>query len=165
MTKIVFLMDPIASVSVKKDSTLAMIAAAQKRDMEVFYLQQEICCWTRARLALTKPLRRGRLLPISRCWQLARVGMSWAPTVDGLADIDIVMMRKTRLSIWNTSTPPICQSAPRPRARWLLIDPVPCATVTRSCCDPVPAMLPPTHRQSPYGSAQGVSPGTCQCRL
>ena len=34
-------MDPIETVSVKKDSTLAMIAAAQQRGLEIFYLQQD----------------------------------------------------------------------------------------------------------------------------
>ncbi|HCY03986.1 MAG TPA: glutathione synthase, partial [Gammaproteobacteria bacterium] len=34
-------MDPIETLSVKKDSTLAMIAAAQQRGLDVFYLQQD----------------------------------------------------------------------------------------------------------------------------
>ena len=41
MPKIAFLMDPIETLSVKKDSTLAMIAAAQQRGLDVFYLQQD----------------------------------------------------------------------------------------------------------------------------
>ena len=57
MTKIAFLMDPIATISVKKDSTLAMIAAAQKRDLELFILFRAICCWTKAVTALIKPLK------------------------------------------------------------------------------------------------------------
>ena len=40
MTKIAFLMDPLSSLNTKKDSTLAMIDAAQKRGLEVFYLEQ-----------------------------------------------------------------------------------------------------------------------------
>tara|TARA_A100000164_G_C21865759_1_gene752451 strand:- start:258 stop:1232 length:975 start_codon:yes stop_codon:yes gene_type:complete len=40
MTKIAFLMDPLSSLNTKKDSTLAMIDAAQKRELEVFYLEQ-----------------------------------------------------------------------------------------------------------------------------
>ena len=34
MTKIAFLMDPIETVAIKKDSTLAMIRAAQLRGLE-----------------------------------------------------------------------------------------------------------------------------------
>ena len=97
MTKIAFLMDPIASVSVKKDSTLAMIAAAQKRDMEVFYLQQEDLLLDKGQVtALTKPLR----LADDFCQSLdaGQAGEGWYELGDeqsmALADIDIVMMRK-----------------------------------------------------------------------
>lgn len=41
MTKIAFLMDPIESIAIKKDSTLAMIRAAQLRGLEVYYFRQE----------------------------------------------------------------------------------------------------------------------------
>jgi glutathione synthase len=41
MTKIAFLMDPIETVAIKKDSTLAMIRAAQIRGMEPYYCRQE----------------------------------------------------------------------------------------------------------------------------
>ena len=33
-------MDPIASISYKKDSSLAMLLAAQKRGWELFYMEQ-----------------------------------------------------------------------------------------------------------------------------
>ena len=102
MTKIAFLMDPIASVSVKKDSTLAMIAAAQKRDMEVFYLQQEDLLLDKGQVtALTKPLR----LADDFCQSLdaGQAGEGWyelgAEQSMALADIDIVMMRKHILSM------------------------------------------------------------------
>ena len=39
--KVAFVMDPLESLSLKKDSTLAMIRAAQRRGWEVSYLQQE----------------------------------------------------------------------------------------------------------------------------
>ncbi len=41
MTKIAFLMDPIETVAIKKDSTLAMIRASQLRGMDVYYCRQE----------------------------------------------------------------------------------------------------------------------------
>ena len=34
-------MDPLSSLNTKKDSTLAMINAAQKKGLEVFYLEQK----------------------------------------------------------------------------------------------------------------------------
>lgn len=46
MTKIAFLMDPIDSLALKKDSTLAMIRACQLREIEVFYLEQkDLALW------------------------------------------------------------------------------------------------------------------------
>jgi len=46
MTKIAFVMDPLESLSLKKDSTLAMIRACQQRDLEVLYLrQQDLLLW------------------------------------------------------------------------------------------------------------------------
>ena len=46
MTKIAFLMDPIQSLALKKDSTLAMIRACQQRGLEIFYLeQQDLMLW------------------------------------------------------------------------------------------------------------------------
>ena len=51
-------MDPIETVSVKKDSTLAMIAAAQQRGLEIFYLQQDgLVLSAGAVTALTRALR------------------------------------------------------------------------------------------------------------
>ena len=41
MTRIAFLMDPLDSLSLKKDSTLAMIRAAQRRGWEVAFLEQK----------------------------------------------------------------------------------------------------------------------------
>ena len=38
--KIAFVMDPLKGLSLKKDSTLAMIRAAQQRGWEVSYLEQ-----------------------------------------------------------------------------------------------------------------------------
>jgi glutathione synthase len=40
MTKIAFVMDPLPGLNLKKDSTLAMIRAAQLRDLEIHYLTQ-----------------------------------------------------------------------------------------------------------------------------
>ncbi len=41
MTNILFIMDPIASVNPKKDSTLAMMIAAQKKKWQLYYTEQK----------------------------------------------------------------------------------------------------------------------------
>lgn len=41
MTNILFIMDPIASVNPKKDSTLAMMIAAQKKEWQLYYAEQQ----------------------------------------------------------------------------------------------------------------------------
>ena len=39
--KIAFVMDPLSTLSIKKDSTLAMIRAAQRRGWQISYLEQQ----------------------------------------------------------------------------------------------------------------------------
>ena len=97
MPKIAFLMDPIETVSVKKDSTLAMIAAAQQRGLEIFYLQQDgLVLSAGVVTALTRSLR----LRDDFCATLDpnTAGDDWFALGDeqavALAEMDIVMMRK-----------------------------------------------------------------------
>ena len=97
MPKIAFLMDPIETVSVKKDSTLAMIAAAQQRGLEIFYLQQDSLVLSAGVVtALTRSLR----LRDDFCATLDpnTAGDDWYALGDeqavALAEMDIVMMRK-----------------------------------------------------------------------
>lgn len=97
MPKIAFLMDPIETVSVKKDSTLAMIAAAQQRGLEIFYLQQDgLVLSAGVVTALTRALR----LREDFCTTLdpRTAGDDWYALGDeqavALAEMDIVMMRK-----------------------------------------------------------------------
>ena len=97
MPKIAFLMDPIETVSVKKDSTLAMIAAAQQRGLEIFYLQQDgLVLSAGVVTALTRSLK----LRDDFCTTLDpnTVGDDWYALGDeqavALAEMDIVMMRK-----------------------------------------------------------------------
>ena len=97
MPKIAFLMDPIETVSVKKDSTLAMIAAAQQRGLEIFYLQQDgLVLSAGVVTALTRALR----LRDDFCTTLdpKTAGDDWYALGDeqavALAEMDIVMMRK-----------------------------------------------------------------------
>jgi glutathione synthase len=97
MTKIAFLMDRIETISVKKDSTLAMIAAAQKRGLEVLYLNQDGLFLDKGAVtALIKPLK----LRDDFCQSLdpTQAGEDWYQLGDerpmALGDVDIVMMRK-----------------------------------------------------------------------
>ena len=97
MPKIAFLMDPIETVSVKKDSTLAMIAAAQQRGLEIFYLQQDgLVLSAGVVTALTRSLR----LRDDFCATLDpnTAGDDWYALGDeqavAVAEMDIVMMRK-----------------------------------------------------------------------
>ncbi|RPG29398.1 MAG: glutathione synthase [Gammaproteobacteria bacterium TMED92] len=97
MTKIAFLMDPIHALSLKKDSTLAMIAAAQRRGLEVFYLNQADLLMHQGQvMALVKTLE----LRADFCQSLdaSSAGDDWyelgSEQSVALADFDIVMMRK-----------------------------------------------------------------------
>ena len=97
MPKIAFLMDPIETVSVKKDSTLAMIAAAQQRGLEIFYLQQDgLVLSAGVVTALTRSLRLrddfcATLDPNTASDDWYAIGDEQAVA---LAEMDIVMMRK-----------------------------------------------------------------------
>ena len=97
MPKIAFLMDPIETVSVKKDSTLAMIAAAQQRGLEIFYLQQDGLVLS---AGVVTALTRALTLRDDFCATLdpKTAGDDWYALGDeqavALAEMDIVMMRK-----------------------------------------------------------------------
>lgn len=103
MTSIAFVMDPLATLAVKKDSTLAMIRACQERGLVVYYLRQEDLYFA-----------EGEAKGLFRTLQLSAQGMTylaagnsgnWSGAEDGwyqlgdeqsrpLADMDIIMMRK-----------------------------------------------------------------------
>ena len=53
MTSIAFVIDPLASLNVKKDSTLAMMWAAQRRGWEVFVLETNALAWRDGDVLLT----------------------------------------------------------------------------------------------------------------
>ena len=97
MLHIAFLMDPIATVNLKKDSTLAMIRAALRRGWDVSYLEQQDLTWKGDR-----PMAMLRDLSIEADFLAdldpARAGPHWyrlgdAAEVD-LATVDVLMMRK-----------------------------------------------------------------------
>ena len=80
-------MDPIASISYKKDSSLAMLLAAQARGWSLFYLEQPD-------LYLDAGQARGRMRPLTVYADPAR----WFELGDEqdapLADLDVILMRK-----------------------------------------------------------------------
>ena len=100
MTKIAFLMDPIESLAIKKDSTLAMIRAAQLRGLEVFYLRQEDLMISEYRVqASLRSLTLNDAFVEKLDPETVDHGASpWyelgEPQQQPLADMDIVMMRK-----------------------------------------------------------------------
>ena len=74
--KIAFVMDPLEGLSLKKDSTLAMIRAAQRRGWEVSYLQQGEACnlMDALRKPWTRPMPRIGLHWVSKCL------LRWTPS-------------------------------------------------------------------------------------
>jgi glutathione synthase len=97
MTSIAFVMDPLSSLSLKKDSTLAMIRAAQRRGWAVTYLEQPDLMW-----ANNRALGIGRTLELSDAFVAeldpSKAGDDWyrlgpEQTCD-LGDFDVIMMRK-----------------------------------------------------------------------
>ncbi len=87
MTNILFIMDPISSVNPKKDSTLAMIVAAQQKNWSVYYAEQRDLI-----VADGKPLVCKRSLSIDLSLE-DWYGLGEAETVP-LSDMDVIMMRK-----------------------------------------------------------------------
>jgi glutathione synthase len=96
-TRIAFVMDPLPSLSLKKDSTLAMIRAARRRGWEVFFMGQ-------GDLVLRQGEAHGILHPLRLLGRFAEtldpadVEGAWYELGPGsetpLADLDVIMMRK-----------------------------------------------------------------------
>ena len=97
MVHIAFLMDPIASVNLTKDSTLAMIRAALRRGWRVSYLEQRDLAWKDDRpTAVLRDLALddGFLEDLDP----ARAGADWyrlgEPAEADPETVDVLMMRK-----------------------------------------------------------------------
>ena len=98
MIKIAFLMDPLSSLSLQKDSTLAMMRAAQVRDWRIYCLQQQDILLQEGEVRLhVQPLRlvgafAGSLNPAEvagQCWhELGPCELRPA------RDFDVIFMRK-----------------------------------------------------------------------
>ena len=85
--KLGVVMDPIADINVKKDTTLAMLLAAQRRGWELYYMEQ-------SDLSLDQGLARATVSRLS----VEDNPESWfevgSPQDIALSDLDVVLMRK-----------------------------------------------------------------------
>ena len=85
--KLGVVMDPIADINVKKDTTLAMLLAAQRRWWELYYMEQ-------SDLSLDQGLARATVRRLS----VEDNPESWfevgSPQDIALSDLDVVLMRK-----------------------------------------------------------------------
>ena len=85
--KLGVVMDPIADINVKKDTTLAMLLAAQRRGWELYYMEQ-------SNLSLDQGLARATVRRLS----VEDNPESWfevgSPQDIALSDLDVVLMRK-----------------------------------------------------------------------
>ena len=80
-------MDPIASISYKKDSSLAMLLAAQKRGWELFYMEQRD-------LYQAEGEARARMRPLKVFANPEKWFELEAETDALLSDLDVILMRK-----------------------------------------------------------------------
>ena len=85
--RIAVVMDPIASVNYKKDSTLAMLWAAAKRGHELFYLEA-------GDLSLREGRAYGRLAALQVFEDPAKWFALGEPELRPLAEMDAILMRK-----------------------------------------------------------------------
>ncbi len=103
MPRIAFLMDPLSSLSLKKDSTLAMIRSAQARGWEVAYLEQQDLLFKDNFVQLfTRPLRLAEPFATSLAPDdaeaLMAAGSAWYHLGDACLEpagnFDAILMRK-----------------------------------------------------------------------
>ena len=80
-------MDPIASISYKKDSSLAMLLAAQDRGWTLFYMEQQD-------LYLNEGKARARMKPLKVFANPEKWFELDAETDTALSDLDVILMRK-----------------------------------------------------------------------
>ncbi|NNA86074.1 glutathione synthase [Pseudomonas fragi] len=80
-------MDPIAGISYKKDSSLAMLLAAQDRGWTLFYMEQQD-------LYLNEGKARARMKPLKVFANPEKWFELDAETDTALSDLDVILMRK-----------------------------------------------------------------------
>jgi glutathione synthase len=85
--RIAVVMDPIDAIKFEKDTTLAMLFAAQARGWELLYLEQRD-------LSMRDGVALGRARPLRVFKDPARWHELGEPVVERLGDIDAILMRK-----------------------------------------------------------------------
>jgi len=109
--RVAVVMDPIERIKPAKDTTLAMMLAAQRRGWELAYLELGHI-WLRDGVAL------GRAHAI----EVRDDAQDWfsrgEPQTTRLGDFDVILMRKDPPFDTDTSTRPTSSSARNCRARW-----------------------------------------------
>jgi len=80
-------MDPIAQISFKKDSSLAMLLAAQARGWQLFYMEQQD-------LYQKENVARGRMRPLKVFYDPARWFELEEEVDQPLSELDVILMRK-----------------------------------------------------------------------
>lgn len=101
---LVFIIDPLESLKIEKDSSIAMMQEAIVRDHRVFVMHQGDLSYENnivmARVNELQPKQSGE---IQAHW------FDLGPEeIVPLAQFDIVLMRKDPLSIWSIFIAPIC---------------------------------------------------------
>ena len=94
MTRIAFVIDPLDLLNVKKDSTLAMMWAAQRRDWEVFTLGTHELSWQDGEVALNARHVELTDAPDHLAASAAEPYRVDKPKRQAASSFDIVMMRK-----------------------------------------------------------------------
>ena len=85
--RLVVVMDPIETIKPSKDSTLAMLLAAQARGWQLFYAEQK-------HLYLRDGVAYGHLAPLTVAADPASWFTRGAPAVAKLGEYDVILMRK-----------------------------------------------------------------------
>ncbi|QYK05874.1 glutathione synthase [Shewanella zhangzhouensis] len=87
MIKLGIVMDPISDINIKKDSSFAMLMAAQNRGYELFYMEMQD-------LAMVRGEARARMHPL-KVMQNADCWFELGDAIEqSLAELDVILMRK-----------------------------------------------------------------------
>ena len=129
MIKLGIVMDPIATINIKKDTSFAMLLEAQRRGYELHYMEMNDLY-----LINGEARARTRTLSVEQNYDkwYDFTGEQDLP----LADLDVILMRRIRRLIPNLFMPPTSRSERKRKARLSSTSRRVCATVTRSCSPP-----------------------------
>jgi glutathione synthase len=87
MIKLGIVMDPISDINIKKDSSFAMLLAAQSRGYQLFYMEMQD-------LAMVNGKAMGNMRPLTVYNDAAKWFDLGEATDTSLSDLDVVLMRK-----------------------------------------------------------------------